>query len=99
MNLNLLVKQLEQTYLTSKVHCDLKKGRAYQIDVLIQEGDKKRIQSYSGILVKLHKAGLKSTMTVRKLSKGIGVERVFPTVNPDIVAIKQLELKTKHRLD
>lgn len=97
MNLNRLITQLEQTHLTSKIHCDLKKGHIYQIDVLIQEGDKKRIQSYQGTLVKLHKAGLKSTMTVRKLSKGIGVERVFPTVSPDIVAVKQLELKTKRR--
>lgn len=90
MNLNLLIQQLEQTHLTSKVHTHLKKGCVYQIDVLIQEGDKKRIQSYRGTLVKLHKAGLKSTLSVRKLSKGIGVERVFPVVSPDIVNIKPL---------
>lgn len=59
-------------------------GQILTVDVLIQEGNKKRIQSYTGVLVKQHRAGVKSTITVRKLSKGITVERIFPIHSPDI---------------
>ena len=58
---------------------------------MIQEGNKKRIQSYSGKIISKHSAGINSTITVRRLSKGIGIERIFPIHSPDIKSIKLIE--------
>lgn len=81
-----LITKIEKLYgsPTQKKTQIFKKGQALRVDVLIQEGDKKRIQSYSGVLIRQHKAGLNSTITVRKLSKGVGVERIFPIHSPDV---------------
>ena len=83
MKLNELVKKIESNYLKSNIPL-LKIGNFISIDVLIQEGNKKRIQSYTGTIISKHSAGLNSTITVRKLSKGIGIERIFSIHSPDV---------------
>ena len=88
MKLPILVNQIEADYLKESVSSlKVKIGSLVCVDVLIQEGNKKRIQSYTGTLISQHKAGLNSTITVRRLSKGIGVDRVFPIHSPDITKI------------
>nr|YP_010020377.1 50S ribosomal protein L19 [Ulva fenestrata]QOK35296.1 50S ribosomal protein L19 [Ulva fenestrata] len=90
MKLNKLIKEIESDYL--KLDLPLfKTGNTVSIDVLIQEGNKKRIQSYSGKIISQHLAGLNSTITVRRLSKGIGIERIFPIHSPDIKSINLIE--------
>ena len=90
MKLNELIKNIESNYLKSDLPL-LKIGNFISIDVLIQEGNKKRIQSYTGKIIYKHSAGINSTITVKRLSKGIGIERIFPIHSPDIKSIKIIE--------
>nr|YP_010020546.1 50S ribosomal protein L19 [Ulva lacinulata]QOK35465.1 50S ribosomal protein L19 [Ulva lacinulata]QWL15310.1 50S ribosomal protein L19 [Ulva lacinulata]UJJ82056.1 ribosomal protein L19 [Ulva laetevirens]ULC80462.1 ribosomal protein L19 [Ulva lacinulata] len=90
MKLNRLIKDIESDYLKLDLP-SFKIGNIVSIDVLIQEGNKKRIQSYSGKIISQHLAGLNSTITVRRLSKGIGIERIFPIHSPDIKSINLIE--------
>jgi large subunit ribosomal protein L19 len=94
MKLSPLVKQIEADYLKKSLP-SLKVGSLVCVDVSIQEGNKKRIQSYTGTLIAQHKAGLNSTITVRRLSKGIGVERIFPIHSPDIQSIQMVTKRQK----
>nr|QXI88246.1 ribosomal protein L19 [Ulva intestinalis] len=90
MKFNKLIKHIESDYLKPDLPW-FKIGNTVSIDVLIQEGNKKRIQSYSGKIISQHLAGLNSTITVRRLSKGIGIERIFPIHSPDIKSINIIE--------
>ena len=90
MKLNKLIKDIESDYLKLDLP-SFKIGNIVSIDVLIQEGNKKRIQSYNGKIISQHLAGLNSTITVRRLSKGIGIERIFPIHPPDIKSINLIE--------
>jgi large subunit ribosomal protein L19 len=95
MKLSPLVKQIEADFLKQSLP-PLKVGSMVCVDVFIQEGAKQRVQSYTGTLIAQHKAGLNSTITVRRLSKGIGVERIFPIHSPDIKSIQTVP-KRQHK--
>nr|AWX53357.1 ribosomal protein L19 [Halochlorococcum sp. NIES-1838] len=90
MKLGTLVKTIEADYLKNDLPI-LKVGTTVCVDVLIQEGNKKRIQAYTGTITSQHCAGLNTTISVRRLSKGIAVERIFPVHSPDIQSIKIVE--------
>jgi large subunit ribosomal protein L19 len=89
-NMTSLIKSIESDYLKTSLP-ELRVGYLIQVDVAIQEGNKKRIQSYIGVLKKYSKAGLNSTITVSRYSKGIRVTRLFPIHSPDITQIKIVE--------
>lgn len=55
-----------------------KSGDTVKVHCKIKEGDKERIQVFEGVVISKHKAGASSSFTVRKVSYGIGVERIFP---------------------
>ena len=57
-------------------------GDIVKVGIRIQEGKKQRIQPYSGTVIALHGNGVSSTMTVRRVFQGIGIERVFLTHSP-----------------
>jgi len=57
----------------------------------IVEGNKERIQDFRGDVIQIRGAGASKTFTVRKMSSGVGVERIFPFNNPNIVEIKVLK--------
>ena len=57
----------------------------------IVEGNKERIQDFRGDVIQIRGAGASRTFTVRKMSGGVGVERIFPFNNPNIVEIKVLK--------
>lgn len=97
MNLHGLVNSYERELLTRRIPRDLRIGRTYDVDVRIQEGDKYRVQSYRGTLIREHRAGNRSTVTLRKLSRGVGVERVFPVVCPDIQAVRPVSASRRRR--
>lgn len=65
-------------------------GDTVKVSVKIQEGGKERIQPYEGVVIAKHNAGLNTTMTVRKIFQGIGVERVFLIHSPRIDTVKVL---------
>lgn len=65
-----------------------KGGDTLRVHVKIVEGDKQRIQLYQGVCIKRLNRGLGSTFTVRKISSGFGVERIFPLHSPNIDKIE-----------
>ncbi len=65
-----------------------KAGDNITVNYIIREGDKERIQSFRGDVIKRQGAGNTATFTVRKISDGIGVERIFPVASPFIESIK-----------
>ncbi len=65
-----------------------KAGDNITVNYKIQEGNKERIQSFKGDVVKRQGKGGTATFTVRKISDGIGVERLFPLFSPNIDSIK-----------
>jgi large subunit ribosomal protein L19 len=62
----------------------LKAGDTVRVHVKVREGDKERIQVFEGIIIGMHRGGTRSTFTVRKVSFGQGVERIFPLHSPVI---------------
>ncbi len=65
-----------------------KSGDRVSVDIAVREGEKERIQSFVGDVIRIRKAGRSSSFTVRKISYGIGVERIFPLHSPLIKKIK-----------
>jgi large subunit ribosomal protein L19 len=63
---------------------DFKVGDTVKVHVKIVEGEKERIQPFEGVVIRKKKGGIRSTFTVRKISYGIGVERIFPVHSPRI---------------
>jgi len=69
---------------------DFHPGDTVSVHVKVVEGDKERIQIFQGVVINRKGAGVNSTFTVRKVSNGIGVERVFPLHSPNIAKIERL---------
>ena len=65
-------------------------GDTVRVHYKIVEGDKERVQVFQGVVIKRHRAGARSSFTVRKVSSGVGVERVFPQHSPRVEKIEQL---------
>jgi large subunit ribosomal protein L19 len=63
---------------------DFRVGDTVKVHVKIVEGEKERIQLFEGVVIRKKRGGIRSTFTVRKISYGIGVERIFPTHSPRI---------------
>jgi large subunit ribosomal protein L19 len=62
-------------------------GDTIKIGMLIQEGNKQRVQPYEGTVIAKHRAGLGTTVTVRRVFQGVGVERVFAVHSPSIQSV------------
>jgi large subunit ribosomal protein L19 len=69
-----------------------KTGDTVKVHVKIVEGDKQRIQAYQGVVISRQNGGIRESFTVRKISNGIGVERVFPLHSP---IIEKIEMVTR----
>ena len=70
-------------------------GDSVRVHVRIKEGAKSRIQVFEGTVIAKKHSGPAETFTVRKMSFGIGVERVFPAYSPNI---DKVEIKSRHRV-
>ena len=68
---------------------NFKSGDTVEVDVKVVEGDKSRIQTFKGVVIAISAGhGLDKTFTVRKISNGVGVERIFPFHSPNIDEVK-----------
>jgi large subunit ribosomal protein L19 len=65
-------------------------GDTVEVNYRVREGEKERIQVFRGIIIRIRKGGSDSMFTVRKISHGVGVERIFPTMSPLIADVKIL---------
>ena len=63
-------------------------GDTVNVHVRVIEGDKERIQQFQGVVIARHGAGMNATFTVRKISNGVGVERIFPLHSPRLAKIE-----------
>jgi len=63
---------------------DFRSGDTVKVHAKIKEGDKERIQIFQGVVIRKRKGKMGATFTVRKVSYGIGVERIFPLHSPNI---------------
>jgi len=66
---------------------DMKSGDTVKVHVKVREGDKERIQIFEGIVIGMHRGGVRASFTVRKVSFGQGVERIFPLHSPTIAKV------------
>ena len=65
----------------------MKAGDTVRVHVRVKEGDKERIQIFEGVIINLRRGGVRGTFTVRKVSFGQGVERIFPLHSPTIAKV------------
>ncbi|ARN80891.1 50S ribosomal protein L19 [Methylocystis bryophila] len=87
-----LIAQLEAeqaaSLLAGKTIPDFRPGDTVIVNVKVKEGDRSRVQAYEGVVIARQGGGLNESFTVRKISYGEGVERVFPVHAPLIDSIK-----------
>lgn len=65
-------------------------GDTVRVDIRVVEGDRERVQAFQGTVMQRRGSGLSETFTVRKVSSGVGVERIFPLHSPNVSAIRVL---------
>jgi large subunit ribosomal protein L19 len=80
--MNLIEDMVEKAQLVQRPA--MKSGDTVRVHVKVREGDKERIQVYEGMVIGMHRGGVRASFTVRKVSFGQGVERIFPLHSPTI---------------
>ncbi len=80
--------QIAETPYLRKEALDFRVGDTVDVAMKIQEGDKERIQTFSGLVIRRRGGGLSETFTVRRIVQGEGVERIFPLHGPKIAWVK-----------
>lgn len=83
-----IIQALEAEQMDGKVIPDFESGDTIVVKVRVKEGTRERLQAFEGVLIAKRTRGLNSSFTVRKLSHGEGVERVFQTFSPQIDSIE-----------
>jgi large subunit ribosomal protein L19 len=82
-----IVEKLEASMLRSDIP-DFAPGDTVIVNVRVKEGERERVQAYEGVVIARRHRGFNSSFTVRKMSHGEGVERVFPLHSPAIESVK-----------
>ncbi len=92
-----LMSTIEAETLASRArgNVDVRPGDTVRVHVRITEGEKSRVQVFEGTVIKIKNGGPRSTFTVRKVSSGVGVERVFPASSPSLAKI---EVTARHKV-
>jgi large subunit ribosomal protein L19 len=67
---------------------EFRPGDTVRVQVRVREGDKERLQAFEGVCIGLRGGGISETFTLRKVSSGVGVERIFPLHSPSLAEIK-----------
>ena len=81
------IEDIQKSYLRTDL-AEFKVGDTVIVNVRIKEGEKERLQAFEGVVIRFKKGGVNSSFTVRKISYGVGVERIFPTHAPLIESVK-----------
>ncbi len=81
---NAIIQDIEKDYLREIPLPEFRPGDTIKVWVRIREGEKSRLQAFEGVCIKRTRGGLRGTFTVRKISYGVGVERIFPFSSPNV---------------
>lgn len=94
-----LLEQIESETLAERKarrpNVDVRPGDTVRVHVRIKEGDKSRVQVFEGTVIRIRNGGPRATFTVRKLSSGVGVERIFPASSP---IVEKIEVLARHKV-
>jgi large subunit ribosomal protein L19 len=85
-----LIKAIENSYYRSNLP-EFRSGDSVRVHTLIKEGDKERVQVFEGVVIDRRRGGSRASFTVRKVSYGVGVERIFPLHTSRIEKIEVLQ--------
>lgn len=83
-----LVREFEKTQVKKESVINFRPGDTVRVHVRIVEGGKERIQDFEGVCIRRHGGGMGETFTVRRISYGVGMERVFPVNGPRVAGIE-----------
>src|SRR6478752_3148501 len=86
-----IIETLEREATEKKIP-DFSPGDTVVVEVKVKEGDRERVQAYEGVVIARRNRGVNSSFTVRKISHGEGVERVFQAYSP---SISEIEIKRR----
>src|SRR5256885_6979644 len=89
-----LIKAIESTFHRSGLP-DFRSGDSVRVHTLIKEGDKERVQIFEGVVIDRRDGGSRASFTVRKISYGVGVERIFPLHS---TRIERIEVASRGRV-
>ena len=90
-----LINEIENNQLKTDLP-ELNSGDSVKVNVKVSEGNRERIQTFEGVIISINGVGISKTITVRKLSFGVGVERIFPVHAPIVESI-EIQRKGKVR--
>lgn len=94
-----LLQQIENELLearrANRPNVDVRPGDTVRVHNRIKEGDKSRVQIFEGAVIKIKSAASRSTFTVRKISSGVGVERIFVASSPNV---EKIEVMARHKV-
>jgi len=83
-----ILNHVRDTYSKRIEHPEFKAGDTITVEYLIREGDKTRPQRFQGTVIQRSGSGATETFTIRKMSGGVGVERIFSFSNPNLTTIE-----------
>ena len=89
--MNKLIEAIEQEQMTKEIP-DFSPGDTVVVQVKVKEGNRERLQAFEGVVIAKRNRGLNSSFTVRKISHGEGVERVFQTYSP---VVNEIQVKRR----
>ena len=89
MSQHVLLREIESANRRKDIP-DFRSGDSVRVHTLIKEGDKERVQVFEGVVIGQHRGGSRASFTVRKISYGVGVERIFPLHTSRIEKIEVL---------
>jgi len=92
--MNSVIKKVEDRGLRTDLP-EFRVGDSVRVHVKVREGEKERIQAFEGVVIKINRGGNRAAFTVRKVSYGVGVERIFPMHSP---RIDRLQVLSKSRV-
>src|SRR5947207_7696229 len=83
------IELIEKAQMTERP--PMRSGDTVRVHVKVREGDKERIQIFEGVIIGVHRGGTRASFTVRKVSFGQGVERIFPLHSPTIQKVEVIK--------
>ena len=87
--MNSVIEKLEGRSIRSDLP-EVRVGDTVRLQVKVVEGEKERIQPFEGVVIRINRGGSRASFTVRKISYGVGVERIFPIHSPRLDKIQVL---------